>query len=93
MPTRSIVLTHEQDEFVESIVRAGEYRDANEAICDALRVFQKRRQEDALKLETLRTLIRAGANALEKGEFTEIEDSDLVRFLDALASRKGGSAR
>ncbi len=92
MPTRNIVLTHEQDEFVESIVRAGEYRDANEAIRDALRLFQQCRQEDALKLETLRTLIRAGANALEKGEFTEIEDSDLVRFLDALASRKGGSA-
>jgi antitoxin ParD1/3/4 len=90
VPTRNIVLTHEQDEFVESIVRAGEYRDANEAIRDALRVFQQRRQEDALKLEALRALIRAGANALEKGEYAEVEDSDLVRFLDALASRKGG---
>ena len=92
MPTRNIVLTHEQDEFIDSVVRAGEYRDANEAIRDALRVFQKRRQEDALKLEALRTLIRAGANALDQGEYAEIEDSDLVRFLDALASRKGGSA-
>lgn len=92
MPTRNIVLTHEQDEFIESVVRAGEYRDANEAISDALRVFQKRRQENALKLEALRTLIRAGANALEQGEFTEIEDSDLVRYLEALTSRKGGSA-
>ena len=86
------MLTHEQEEFIESVVRAGEYRDANEAICDALRMFKKRRQEDALKLEALRTLIRAGANALAKGEYAEIEDSDLVRFLDALASRKGGSA-
>ena len=92
MPTRNIVLTHEQDEFIESVVRAGEYRDADEAIRDALRVFQKRRQENALKLEALRILIRAGANALEQGEFTEIEDSDLVRYLEALTSRKGGSA-
>ena len=89
---RNIVLTHEQNDFIESVVRAGEYRDANEAICDALRVFQKRRQEDTSKLEALRTLIRAGAKALQQGEFTEIEDSDLVQFLDALASRKGGSA-
>jgi antitoxin ParD1/3/4 len=87
------VLTHEQDQFIESVVRAGEYRDANEAICDALRVFQKSRQEDTLKLEALRTLIQAGADALKQGEFAEIDDSDLVRFLDALASRKGGSAR
>jgi antitoxin ParD1/3/4 len=86
------VLTHEQDEFIESVVRAGEYRDANEAICDALRVFQRRREADALKLEALRTLIRAGATALDQGEYAEIEDSDLVRFLEALASRKGGSA-
>jgi antitoxin ParD1/3/4 len=92
VPTRNVVLTHEQDDFIESVVRAGEYRDANEAICDALRVFQKYRQEDALKLEALRTLIRAGANALAQEEYAEIEDSDLVRFLDALASRKGGSA-
>ena len=85
MPTRNIVLTHEQDEFIESIVRAGEYRDANEAIRDALRLFQQCRQEDALKLETLRTLIRAGANALETGNFIEIEDADLDRVLAALA--------
>ena len=79
------MLTHEQDEFVESIVRTGEYQDANEAIRDALRVFQRRRQEDALKLDALRTLIRAGANALETGNFIEIEDADLERVLVALA--------
>ena len=91
MPTRNIVLTHEQNEFIESVVRTGEYRDADEAIRDALRVLQKHREEDTLKLEALRTLIRAGANALQKGELTEIDDSDLDWFLDALASRKGGS--
>jgi antitoxin ParD1/3/4 len=90
VPTRNIVLTHEQDEFVESIVRAGEYRNANEAIGDALRALQQRRQEDALRLEALRTLMRAGANALEEGDFTEVEDCDLDRFLEVLASRQGG---
>jgi antitoxin ParD1/3/4 len=89
VPTRYIVLTDEQDEFVESIVRAGEYKDADEAIGDALRVLQERRQNDALKLETLRTLIRAGANALDQGEFTEVEDRDLVRYLEVLAGRRG----
>jgi antitoxin ParD1/3/4 len=84
------VLTHEQDEFVESIVQAGEYRNANEAIGDALRVLQQRRQEDALKLEALRTLIQAGANALEGDDFTEVEERDLDQFLEALASRQGG---
>jgi antitoxin ParD1/3/4 len=90
VPTRNIVLTHEQDEFVESIVRAGEYRNANEAIGDALRTLQQRRREDALRLDALRTLMRAGANALEGGDFTEVEDCDLDRFIEVLGSRQGG---
>ena len=89
MPTRNIVLTHEQDEFVESIVRAGEYQDADAAIRDALRVLQERRRKNALKLEALCTSIRAGANALDQGEFTEVEDRDLVQYLDVLARRRG----
>ncbi len=85
MPTRNIVLTHEQGVFIESVVEAGEYQDANEVIRDALRALQQRRQEDALKLDALRTLIRAGANALDEGHFTEIDDGDLDRFLAARA--------
>jgi antitoxin ParD1/3/4 len=79
------VLTHEQGVFIESVVQAGEYQDANEVIRDALRALQQRRQEDALKLEALRALITAGANALDEGHFTEIDDADLDRFLAARA--------
>jgi antitoxin ParD1/3/4 len=49
MPTRNISLTVEQDAFVESVVKAGEYRNASEAARDALRALQQRRREDALK--------------------------------------------
>jgi antitoxin ParD1/3/4 len=85
MPTRNINLTHEQDEFVESIVRAGEYQNASEAIRDAVRALQQRRREDALKLERLRLRIKAGIDDLERGEFVALEDEDLWRhFFDAL---------
>ena len=85
MPTRNIVLTHQQNEFVESVVRTGEYQDANEMIRDALRALKQRRQEDALKLKALRALIKTGANALDEAHFTEIDDADLDRFLAARA--------
>ncbi len=75
MPTRNINLTHEQDEFVESIVRAGEYQNASEAIRDAVRALQQRRREDALKLERLRLRIEAGIDDLERGEFVEVDDA------------------
>ncbi len=86
MPTRNINLTPEQDEFVESVVRAGEYQSASEAIRDALRALQQRRREDALKLDALGTLIQAGATALDRGDFAEIDDADLQRYLEALAA-------
>jgi antitoxin ParD1/3/4 len=79
------VLTHQQNEFVESVVRTGEYQDANEMIRDALRALKQRRQEDALKLKALRVLIKTGANALDEEHFTEIDDADLDRFLAARA--------
>lgn len=85
MPTRNINLTREQDEFVESVVRAGEYQNASEAIRDALRALQQRRREDALKLDALRALIEAGATALDRGDFAEVEEADLQRYLEALS--------
>jgi antitoxin ParD1/3/4 len=87
------VLTHEQDEFVESIVRAGEYQDANEAIRDALRVFQQRRQEDALKLERLRLQMQAGIDDLENGDFIEISDTDLDVYIEGLGGAGENGSR
>ena len=84
MTTRNITLTREQDEFVESVVQAGEYQDANETIRDALRALQQRRREDALKLTRLRIQIKAGIDDLENGDFIEIEDADLDAYIAGL---------
>jgi antitoxin ParD1/3/4 len=78
MPTQNISLTAEQDAFVEKIVKSGEYQNASEAIRDALRALQQRRREDALKLKALRTQIKAGVEALEGGEFVEVEETELT---------------
>jgi antitoxin ParD1/3/4 len=78
MPTQNISLTAEQDAFVEKIVKSGEYQNASEAIRDALRALQLRRREDALKLKALRTQIKAGVEALEGGEFVEVEETELT---------------
>ena len=91
MPTRNVSLTPEQNAFVERVVKAGEYQNASEAIRDALRVLQQRRREAALKLKALRIQIRAGIDALERGDFSEVADADLDDYLEGLAEapRKG----
>jgi antitoxin ParD1/3/4 len=84
MPTRNISLTPEQDAFIDEVLEAGEYRNASEAIRDALRALQQRRAEEALKLDNLRLLIRQGVAALDRGECSEIEEAQLDAYLDEL---------
>jgi antitoxin ParD1/3/4 len=93
MPTRNISLTPEQDAFIEEAVRSGEYQNASEAVRDALRALQQRRREDALKLEALRHQIDTGIEALDRGEFIEVADSELEAYLEGLSARPGKRAR
>jgi antitoxin ParD1/3/4 len=84
MPTRNINLTVEQDDFVEEMIKSGNYQNASEAMRDAVRGLQQRLKTDELKLELLRSQVKAGLDALERGEFTEVDDADLETMLDSL---------
>ena len=92
MPTRNISLTAEQDAFVEKIVKSGEYQNASEAVRDALRALQQRRQEDALKLKALRAQVKVGFDALDRGDFVDVDDVDLDGYLDTLTTPSGKRA-
>jgi len=93
MPTRNINLTTEQDAFVEEVVEAGEYQNASEAIRDALRALQQRRREDSLKLEILRAQVKAGTDALDRGDFIEVDGADLDGYLERLTTPAARRAR
>lgn len=93
MPTRNISLTDEQDDFVERVVKAGEYQNASEAVRDALRALQQRRREDALKLKALRAQIKAGIDALDRGDFVEVDDAELDDYLEGLTGPSGKHTR
>jgi antitoxin ParD1/3/4 len=85
MPTRNISLTPEQDAFIDELLKAGQYRNASDAMGDAIRALQQRRAEKAHKLDELRKEIEQGVAALDRGDYTEIEDKDLDAYLDGLA--------
>jgi len=89
MPTRNISLTFEQDAFIEKAVKSGDYQNASEAVRDALRVLQQRRREDALKVKARKLQIKAGIEALERGELTEVASADLDSYLEGLAPAPG----
>src|SRR2546423_14003259 len=93
MPTRNISLTDEQAAFVEKVVKSGEYQNASEAVRDALRVLQQRRREDSLKLKALRAQIKAGVDALDRGDFIEVSADRLEAYLERLSAASGKKAR
>jgi antitoxin ParD1/3/4 len=86
MPTRNISLTPEQDAFIEKVVKSGEYQNASETVRDALRVLQHSRHEDNLKLKALRMQIKAGMDALERGEFVEVDATNIEDYLEGLGA-------
>lgn len=82
MPSCTVELTIEQEAFVEGLIKAGAYRDADEALRDAIRVLQSRHAMEDLRLQLLRTHVAAGVAALDRGEFVEIDDTELEDALD-----------
>jgi len=93
MPTRNISLTPQQDAFVEQVVESGEYQNASEAVRDALRALQQRRQEDAAKLKALRAQINVGLADLERGDYTVVDERDLESFIAGLGRPPAKKAR
>lgn len=84
MSTRTISLTPEQDDFINAMVNAGAYRSDEDVIRDALGVLQQHRRETVRELESLRIQVRIGIEALDRGAATEIGDTELDGYLDAL---------
>jgi antitoxin ParD1/3/4 len=88
MPTRNVVLTERQEEFIEGLVKSGRYQNASEVLGDGLRLMEQREAEDAGKLEALREAARIGVDALDRGEFKEFGDiEDLQAYLNDLSDR------
>jgi antitoxin ParD1/3/4 len=50
-------------------------------LLDALRALPRLRK-DALKLTTLRLHVEAGVAALDRGDFTEVDDAELETYLE-----------
>ena len=64
------------------MLEAGEYSDASDAMRDAVRALQQRRAIEALRLDRLRLSIQEGIAALDRGDYTEVDDEQLDAYLD-----------
>ena len=83
----SIALSPHLEAFVREQVHAGRYNNVSEVVRDALRLLERRQQEDEVKLEALRRAVAAGVASIDDDEFTIVEPQDIETFVSGLGAR------
>jgi antitoxin ParD1/3/4 len=93
MPTRNIVLTNHQTQFVEQLVSSGRYQNASEVLREGLRLIQQREKEQATHLQALREAITVGIEDIENGRYTALDGASSVREHVMAIRRKVASSQ
>lgn len=79
----NISLTPELEELVNGKVKTGLYQTASEVIREGLRLLRERDQ----RVEALRRDVRAGFEAVERGEFSDHDASNIKELADRIKAR------
>ncbi|MGB9145296.1 MAG: type II toxin-antitoxin system ParD family antitoxin [Acidobacteriaceae bacterium] len=85
MPTRNINLTPQMNTFVDEKIRSGRYANASEVVRAGLRALEEDEQEEAARLEALRSALIAG----EESGF--VEGDPLEQVLESVRNRPRAS--
>jgi antitoxin ParD1/3/4 len=90
MPTRNVVLTEIQAQFVESLVTSGRYQNASEVLREGLRMIREREQENAERLQVLREAVAVGVSDIQEGRYATLDDETALRqHMDAITTKQG----
>jgi antitoxin ParD1/3/4 len=87
MPTLHLVLTDQQAEMIEHLVRSDRYQNTSEVLRDGLRLVQQREAEDEARLAALRDAANAGLADFAAGRHRSFADGDQLR--EYLTARSG----
>src|SRR5689334_16535972 len=85
MPTRNVVLTEHQAEFVERLVSSGRYQNASEVLREGLRLVEAQEAETKARRKALLEAARVGIAASEAGQYKTFHSpAELKAYLDEL---------
>jgi antitoxin ParD1/3/4 len=79
----NVSLTPELEQLVIDKVNTGLYQTASEVIREGLRLLRERDQ----RVEALRRDVRAGFEAVERGEFTDLDESNIKELAGRIKAR------
>ena len=84
MPTKNLVITDYQSQWVESLVKSGRYQNASEVMREGLRLLEERDRDFEARIAALKAQVQVGLDDVEAGRFAEFNDGEsLSAYLEA----------
>lgn len=87
MPTRNVVLSDHQHDFVDTLVQSGRYQNASEVLREGLRLIEQRESLEEAKRKALQQAARKGWSDVAAGRYTDVDDAGLEDFIGQLGLR------
>lgn len=95
----NVSLTPELEKLVNDKVSSGLYNSASEVVREALRLLQEQDEIKRIRLEELRSEIKAGADQIRQGKYKVYETADALiddiekRGKERLAAKQNGKKK
>jgi antitoxin ParD1/3/4 len=93
MPTRNVVLSEHQHEFVEALVQWGRYQNASEVLREGFRLIEERDRVEETKLKALKQTARQGWADVSAKRHADVADDQLEGFVGQLGRRAARQAK
>lgn len=90
MPT-SVALTPHFESLTQQLVSSGRYNNVSEVVRDGLRLLESRVQEEAAKLAALRAAVHVGSDAIERGDYTVLNNEQDIANLVRQAGQRAAA--
>ena len=85
MPQRNVHLTEHFDQFIDAKLESGRFSNASEMVREGLRLLEQREREDAARIEWLRSAVKEGFDAMDRGEYIPLNsDTELQAFMKGI---------
>lgn len=90
MPTRNVVLTHQQENFLATLVTSGAYQNASEVLREGLRLLENKCTRQQVELANIQAGILTGLDQIDQGQFATGTGEEAIQdaFEQALSVTK-----
>jgi len=88
----SITMTPDMLREVRESVEAGEYASTSEVLRDAVRLWRRRRAEDAERLAAIRTRVQRSIDDPEASLSADVAEAGMKRFVDEAEKQRASAA-